>query len=92
MILARWPWPSLKGHRKGNIELVRDMDMENIPVKFWKDPNIQESANKVSWPWPSLKGHRKVDIKIIRDIDVVNTSAEFWMDPSIPEIVIVLTK
>ncbi len=67
------------------------MDMENIPVKFWKDPNIQESANKVSWPWPSLKGHRKVDIKIIRDIDVVNTSAEFWMDPSIPEIVIVLT-
>ncbi len=42
IILAKWPWPSLKGHRKINIALVWDIDVENIPVKFWKESNIPE--------------------------------------------------
>ncbi len=38
-----WPWPRVKcynGHRKVNIKLVQDIDVENIPVVFGKDPSI----------------------------------------------------
>ncbi len=34
---AAWPWASLKvqkGHTKINVKLVRDVDVENIPIKL----------------------------------------------------------
>ncbi len=41
IIQAKWPWPSLKGHRQVNIEYI---NVENIPVKFQKDLNIHEKV------------------------------------------------
>ncbi len=37
-----WPWHSLKHHKgcKININNVCDIDVENIPVEFLKDPII----------------------------------------------------
>ncbi len=37
LLLLISPWPSLKGHKKVNIELHWDNDVENIPMKFRKD-------------------------------------------------------
>ncbi len=40
---AVWPWSSLKccnGHRKINIKLFWNINLENIPLNFQKDPRV----------------------------------------------------
>ncbi len=38
---------SHKGHRKVNIELIQNIDVENVPVDC-------QNANKPKWPWSSF--------------------------------------
>ncbi len=79
IILTSWPWPTLtgyKGHRKVNIELIKNNDVDNIPVheKFWNDSSIPESyqADKVVWPWANIKvqkGNAKANVKHVWDVE-----------------------
>ncbi len=83
------PWASLqvhKDHTKVNIELIRYVNVENIPIKlqhlYWQYLRSYR-IHKAAWPWVSLKvqkSHTKINIELIWDIDVENTTIKLQLD------------
>ncbi len=76
-----------------SIILVWDIDVENNPIEFWKNP--RSTMIQTKWPLISLKGYkdyRKVNIELIWDIDVESNPVMFGKDPSLPKRVIMLTR
>ncbi len=67
-----WPWPSSKGQRS-NLDLIRDFDIENIPVKLHVACNSWGVIEFISQlDFEHSKRSHKGQHQIIRDVDVEN--------------------